>query len=143
MLKEDLELCDIVVVPYPYTDNSSNKKRPALVIGVPPQTSFIWVMMITSAQNAAMYGDVLIESRSLSGLSHSSVVRTAKIATVEKGQILKKIGTLDNKEVRQVSNFISAHSLSDSRFVKATIADIHQGSVSITFRVVRFMGAYD
>ncbi|MCZ4280388.1 type II toxin-antitoxin system PemK/MazF family toxin [Kiloniella laminariae] len=110
MIKEDLKLCDIVVVPYPYTDNSQNKRRPALVIGLPPQTDFVWVMMITSAKNDTMYGDVLIEDQSLSGLTSRSVVRTAKIATVEVGRIIKKVGTLGNKESRQVQICIAGHS---------------------------------
>jgi len=43
----------------------------------------LWVLMITSAENRGWPGDVAISDLPASGLPVASVVRTAKIATIE------------------------------------------------------------
>ena len=77
---------DIVRVPFPYTDRDTTQHRPALVIsdgGVGADRALIWVLMITSAQNRAWPGDIAIGDHEAAGLPAPSVVRTAKIATID------------------------------------------------------------
>jgi mRNA interferase MazF len=81
-----LGLWDIVKVPFPYTARPVQQWRPALVIsaGQPEETPFVlWVLMITSAANRPWQGDVALVDLAAAGLSAPSVVRTAKIATIE------------------------------------------------------------
>jgi len=88
---------DIVKVPFPYTDRPVREWRPALVIGegfLQQSHSLVWVLMITSARNQRWPGDVAISDIALAGLSAESVVRTAKIATIET-IVAVKIGYLD------------------------------------------------
>lgn len=81
------EAGDIVRVAFPYTDRSIRQMRPALIVSdgaIGATGALLWVLMITSAENAAWPGDVPIgEPRPATGLPIPSVVRTAKIATVE------------------------------------------------------------
>jgi len=51
--------------------------------GIGEDEALLWVVMITSAENRAWPGDVPISNSKATGLSTPSVVRPAKIATVE------------------------------------------------------------
>lgn len=87
MVTRTFEAGDIVRVAFPYTDRSIRQMRPALVVSdgaIGSTGALLWVLMITSAENVAWPGDVPIgELRPTTGLPIPSVVRTAKIATVE------------------------------------------------------------
>jgi mRNA interferase MazF len=72
---------DIVTVPFPYTDHPTRQRRPALAVRVAP-SGLIWVLMITSAENRGWPGDVAVAGAA-TGLPVASLIRTAKIATVE------------------------------------------------------------
>ena len=87
---------EIVVVPFPYTDRQTEKRRPALVISnskISLEHGLVWLAMITSAENKRWIGDVTINNES-SGLSSPSVVRTAKLATVDASMIIRVAGKL-------------------------------------------------
>jgi mRNA-degrading endonuclease toxin of MazEF toxin-antitoxin module len=76
----------VVRVPFPYTDAETRQHRPALVVAMASSGSepfLLWVVMITSAENRGWPGDVEIGDAASAGLPAPSVVRTAKIATVD------------------------------------------------------------
>ena len=76
----------VVRVPFPYTDAQTRQHRPALVVattGPGPAPFLLWVVMITSASNRGWSGDIDIPDEAATGLPAPSVIRTAKIATVE------------------------------------------------------------
>lgn len=76
----------VVKVPFPYTDRATRQSRPALVVSDPgfaEANGLLWVMMITSAENRGWAGDVAIRDSARAGLPVPSVIRTAKIATIE------------------------------------------------------------
>lgn len=75
-----------VRVPFPHTDAETRQRRPALVIattGPEDEPFLLWVLMITSAAHRRWSGDVEIRDPASIGLLIPSVIRTAKIATVE------------------------------------------------------------
>lgn len=77
---------DVVAVPFPYTDRPVRQRRPALVVSgneVTEKHGLVWVMMITSAENRRWTDDIVIDDIGLAGLPIPSVIRPAKIATVE------------------------------------------------------------
>ncbi|MGO8798941.1 MAG: type II toxin-antitoxin system PemK/MazF family toxin [Roseiarcus sp.] len=78
---------DIVRVPFPYTDRSTRRHRPALVVsngGVGENQGLLWVVMITSADNRPWPDDVPLGERHADyGLPAPSVIRPCKIATIE------------------------------------------------------------
>ena len=80
------ELGDVIKVPFPYTDRPTRQSRPALVVSgreLEERHGLLWVVMITSAENRGLPGDVLVDDLGMAGLPAASVVRTAKIATIE------------------------------------------------------------
>jgi mRNA interferase MazF len=87
---------DIIKVPFPYTDRPVRERRPALVVAagvIQEQHGLLWVMMITSSENRGWPGDVDISDLGTAGLPSASVVRTAKIATIEAKEA-ERIGVL-------------------------------------------------
>jgi mRNA interferase MazF len=79
---------DVIRVPFPYTDRATRESRPALVVATGAMTQargLLWVTMITSAVNKGWNGDLEITNLELAGLPAASVIRPAKIATIEAG----------------------------------------------------------
>ena len=86
----------VVRVPFPYTGRPVLQRRPGLVVWVhegPGRFDLAWVLMITSAENRGWTGDVAVSELGCAGLPAPSIVRTAKIATVEAGHV-EPLGTL-------------------------------------------------
>jgi mRNA interferase MazF len=80
------EIWDVVKVPFPYTDRPVRQRRPALVVAageIETSHGLVWLVMITSAENRGRPGDVLVSDLQTAGLPAPSIVRPAKIATVE------------------------------------------------------------
>jgi len=100
------EAFDVVVVPFPFTDRSSSKRRPALVIS--DATSFnnragqSVLAMITSARHSDWPLDVEITDLDSAGLPASSVVRM-KLFTLDNQLVLRKAGTLAEDDQQRVS----------------------------------------
>jgi mRNA interferase MazF len=80
------DVWELVKVPFPYTARPVQQRRPALVVAVPAvpgAPDMLWVLMVTSAANRGWPGDVVVSDFDAAGLPAPSVVRSAKIATIE------------------------------------------------------------
>lgn len=94
------EVWDIVKVPFPYTNRPVRQRRPALVIAAGELTAahgLLWLAMITSAANRGWPGDVLVSDVATAGLPIPSIVRPAKIATIE-ARDAARLGTLSSAD---------------------------------------------
>ncbi|CAA7625771.1 PemK-like protein [Magnetospirillum sp. LM-5] len=101
---------DIVKVPFPYTDRPVRQRRPALVVAagnVQQHHGLLWVLMITSAENRGWPGDVEITDLGRAGLPAPSVIRTAKIATIE-AKDAERIGSLESEARTRVRQILSS-----------------------------------
>ena len=96
---------DVIKVPFPYTDRPTRQSRPALVVsagGIEKAHGLLWVVMITSAANRGWPGDVAVTNLAAAGLPAPSVVRTAKIATIEASDAAR-LGKISPALFRQVA----------------------------------------
>lgn len=88
---------DVVVVPFPFTDRSTTKRRPALVLSdakaFNKQVGQSVLAMITSARNSDWPLDVEIADLDSAGLPSSSVVRM-KLFTLDDQLVIRKAGAL-------------------------------------------------
>jgi mRNA interferase MazF len=108
---------DVIKVPFPYTDRSTRQSRPALVVsagGIEDAHGLLWVMMITSAENRGWPGDVPVSNLALAGLPVPSVIRTAKIATIEAADAAK-LGRVSPAVFRQVARRLAGELGLDAR----------------------------
>lgn len=106
----DFDAWDVVKVPFPYTDRPVRQRRPALVVaanGIQRDHGLLWVLMITSAENRGWPGDVDVSDLIAAGLPAESVVRTAKIATIE-AKDAERLGSLPPADRVAVSNHLLA-----------------------------------
>ena len=90
---------DIVVVPFPFTDISSSKRRPAIILSSPStfNVGHSVMAMVTSARNEPWLLDIPIKDLKKAGLSNPSVIRM-KFFTLDHRLIIKKVGTLSKDD---------------------------------------------
>jgi mRNA interferase MazF len=100
---------EIVLIPVPFSDLSSVKKRPVLVISNTSHNntnSDIIVVAITS--NMQQNGIVIETKDLLSGaLPKTSIIRCDKIYTLEKSIVIKQIGIVSDDVIDNVVNEIN------------------------------------
>jgi len=102
---------DVLVMPFPYSDRLAEKRRPALVVSAPAlerDFGLVWTAMITSAKGAPRHGDIPIADLRLAGLSAASVIRPAKIATVEPHRVLRVAGKVAGPDLQRALKAIAA-----------------------------------
>ncbi len=88
---------EIVLLPFPYTNLSGRKDRPALVlIG---DEFDITVAFITSRIKWREETDLILAPSTNNGLKTESLVRLSKLATIDKTLVLGILGRLDQNEV--------------------------------------------
>ena len=90
------EVWDVIKVPFPYADRPAQQHRPALVVArheQPGSPALLWVMMITSATHQRWSDDIAVSDLLMAGLPAASIVRVAKIATIE-ARDAERIGCL-------------------------------------------------
>lgn len=107
----DFEAFDVVVVPFPFTDRGTTKRRPALILSdagaFGDRIGHSVLAMITTRRNPRWPLDVEIEDGVSAGLSAPSIVRM-KLFTLDHRLILRKLGRLTKADARKVE-----HSLKD------------------------------
>jgi mRNA interferase MazF len=90
---------DIVLVPFPFTDQSASKKRPAVVVSSEAYHSAridLIVMPVTSqVRSSTAFGEVLVHDWKAAGLLKRSVIKPV-ITTIEQSLVLRKLGRLDD-----------------------------------------------
>ena len=92
----------VVLVPFPFTDLSGVKVRPAIVISKIPMGEDVIVAFISSKETKVRKSDVAVLPSKVNGLKSRSLVKCAKIATLEKKIILGELGTLESSVVKEI-----------------------------------------
>ena len=104
------EQWEIVIVPFPFSSEPGNKRRPALVLSHRAfnQHGHTVLAMITSAGHPPWPGDAPVADLKAAGLNAPCLVRL-KLFTLDNRLILKKIGRLAESDRRQVSKQLQTH----------------------------------
>ena len=101
----------IVVVPFPFTDLSSIKRRPALILH---ETKYdVVVAYISSVMPATPSPEDVLIPRSRSsfirtGLISDSVIQLDKLATIEKSLIIRTLGEVDSNLKAEINPKLAA-----------------------------------
>jgi mRNA interferase MazF len=88
---------DVVLVPFPFTDQSASKRRPAVVVSSDAYNSRrpdLILMAITSQVRPSLaFGEVAVADWKRAGLIKPGILKPI-LTTVEKSLILRKLGHL-------------------------------------------------
>lgn len=93
---------DIVLIPFPFTDLSGSKVRPAVLLAQPKQSGDILVAFITSKTKPNTQHAVLCTPDQVNGLKVPSAILCDKIATLDIKVVVGKIGTCDDQTVVKI-----------------------------------------
>jgi len=103
------EFGDIILVPFPFTDQSATKKRPAVVISSKPyneQRPDLIIMAVTSQiKLASVIGEVIIQNWQAAGLLKPSAIKPV-MTTIEKPLVIKTMGQLKENDQKALQESI-------------------------------------
>lgn len=97
----------IVLIPFPFTDLSGVKVRPAVIISNKNMGEDVILAFISSNTKKKGKFGIFLKMNDKNGLKSDSVVFISKIATLDKKIILGEIGKLSNDEILLVKNKIT------------------------------------
>jgi mRNA interferase MazF len=110
------EFGDVVLVPFPFTDQTASKKRPAIVVS---STAYqraradVIVMAVTSQLKPSdVPGEVVVTHWQHAGLLKPSVVKPV-ITTLHKRLIIRKLGRLPRCRATRVARRVSPNRAHD------------------------------
>jgi len=102
---------DIVLVPFPFTDQTAAKKRPAIVVSSEAyhrDRRDVIVMAVTSqARPGSGIGESAVEGWKDAGLLKPSIVKPV-LATIDRDLIVRKLGALRDDDCSAVQRTLSA-----------------------------------
>jgi mRNA interferase MazF len=103
---------DVVLVPFPFTDQTGTKKRPAVVVSSSAyqrkRRDLIIMAITTQARPTPDFGEVTVTEWKKAGLLKPSVTKPI-LASIERRLVLRKLGRLpetDRKDVQAALGLI-------------------------------------
>ena len=97
-----MKIGDILLVPFPFTDLSSTKIRPALVLAL--KSSDVILSFITTKLSWIDENDLYVEAKPENGLKYNSIIKTGKILTLDINLINGKLGNINKSQMNQIRN---------------------------------------
>ena len=99
---EELMKGDILVIPFPFSDLSNSKRRPAMIIAKLKGDDLI-LCQITGQERFDAYSEEILPTDFISGtLDKPSMVRPNRIFTADKSIVLRKIGSLKKETIQRI-----------------------------------------
>ena len=103
----------IILTPFPFTDLTKNKVRPALVVSSNKRNdNDVIIAFISSVLDSIKLKetDILLDSKETSfnetGPKSTSIIRTDKLATIDKKIILGELGNINSDLIRKVDTYL-------------------------------------
>ena len=97
----DYEFGDVVLVPFPFTDQSTTKQRPAVVVSSTryhAERPDLILMAVTSLQRESPpVGELSVRGWQAAGLLKPSAIKPI-LTTIEKRLVRKRLGTLNDDD---------------------------------------------
>lgn len=97
----DYNFGDIILVPFPFTDQSTTKKRPAVAVSSTQynqnRPDLVLMAVTSQLRPTASFGEVFISEWKKAGLLKASAVKPI-FTTIEKRLVLKNLGRLGQKD---------------------------------------------
>lgn len=98
---------DVLLVPFPFTDQTTTKQRPTIVISSDiynqEKLDLLLIAITSQVKTPLKFGEILITEWSRAGLLKPSVIKPV-ITTLEKKLVIKKLGNLETLDVQALKN---------------------------------------
>lgn len=95
---------DIVLIPFPFSDLTGLKNRPALIL-LETESNVI-VAFITSQLKWQDKFDLKLDPSPKNGLKRSSIVKLGKLATLDKELVIGRLGNLTATEIKKLNEHL-------------------------------------
>jgi mRNA interferase MazF len=95
---------NLVIVPFPFTDLTSNKRRPACVLL--PQGRDVMLAFITTKLFYEPKFSVQLLPSEENGLKRESIIRIDKITTLDADLVLGKLGEITPEKIAELNHKI-------------------------------------
>ena len=95
---------DVVVLPFPYTDFSSVKKRPAVVVANLKGQNVILAQITTNQRNDEDLVSLRKKDFSSGSLSSDSFIMASLVFTSDSSRISYKTGKLKTEKIKEVQD---------------------------------------
>jgi len=96
----------VILVPFPFTDLSGSKVRPAIIVSNREVGSDIVVVFLTSKKAFKGKYLVSISPNKDNGLKAKSKIVCFKLATLDTKIVLGELGTVSTKEQKQIDTHL-------------------------------------
>ena len=97
---------DVVIVPFPFSDLSTVKRRPALVIANFQGPDIILCQITSKKKYDSLSIGLAKEDFTRGGLAVDSFVRPNRIFTAEKSIIQYRAGTINEEKLKEVKSVL-------------------------------------
>lgn len=94
---------EVILVRYPFSDLSSSKVRPAVIVSVPHISQDIFIVPLTSKTTSLLTGEFVLSQWSAAGLKITTAVKRG-LYTVDKTLVIKTIGKLGESDAQQLES---------------------------------------
>ena len=98
---------DVVLVPFPFTDQTTTKKRPAVVVSSDTyqdkKLDLILIAVTSQSKTTLAFGEVRVDGWKKAGLLKPSIIKPV-LTTVEKALVVKKLGGLEEPDRVNLQN---------------------------------------
>lgn len=91
---------DIVLIPFPFSDLSKNKVRPAIILAS-DQEDYVFIFITTIKPKGSLF--LKIEPSETNNLKISSYIRYTKLASLDTSIILGKIGVVSDSDFLSIN----------------------------------------
>jgi mRNA interferase MazF len=99
---------DVVLVPFPFTDQSAAKQRPGVIVSSAAYHQSrrdVVLMAITSQLRGAAFGDILVQDWQTAKLLKPSAIKPI-LATLEQALVIKSLGKLSQRDSQALRQMI-------------------------------------
>jgi mRNA interferase MazF len=104
------EFGDIVLVPFPFTDQTAHKKRPAVIVSSAAyhrdRQDFILLAITSQIKPSMRVGETFVKEWKRAGLLKPSIFKPV-VTTVKRSLILRKLGRLTAEDLEALRKVLA------------------------------------
>ena len=92
---------DIILVRYPFSDLSSSKVRPAVIVNAPHISQDIFIVPLTSKITGLLVGEFKLGDWEAAGLNVPTAIKRG-LYTVHQSLVVRTVGKLSDRDAEQL-----------------------------------------